>query len=450
VAHKDRDKQEKPALADLAARLEAATAAEVAQVLDGVSDDLQARGDLAQRLIERGADAAAITVMRDAVARAPQSAETLNALGMTHRRLGEHAAAAARFEQALALAPENEVLRFNLALSLLSQGDLARGWPLYESGRNPVVQRADPLRRHPFPEWQGEPLAGKRLYLWSEQGVGDVILYAGMIAELQAQGASCTLECDGRLVALLRRSFPGLMAAAAGPLADLALPGRAGGRFDCHAPLGSLGRFLRPTLDAFPAPRSFLRADAKRVAACRTRLDALGPGRKIGISWFSKSATYDAKSTRLIDWAPVLKLPNTRFVNLQYGEVAADLEAVRRTLGVAVFDDPEIDKRNDLDGLAALTSACDAVVTVSNVTAPIAGALGKPVLLIVGPETMWYWFQERSDSPWYPDFEIFRAARPYHWDDALAAVARALAQPSKGAPSPARRKLRVRSRPKPQ
>lgn len=448
MAHKDDNAQVDKALADLAARLGSAPAQEFARLLAGAPDGLASRIALAQRLIERGAGETAIAVMADSVARAPGSVEALNALGVIHRRLGEHAEAAARFEQALALAPGQQAIRFNLALSLLSQGDLARGWPLYEAGRDPLVQRADPLRRYRFPEWQGEPVAGKQLYLWSEQGVGDVILYGAMIGELQAQGARCTLECDGRLIALMRRSFPGLVAAPSGPLADL---GFAPGGFDYHAPLGSLGRFLRPTLEAFPPPRAYLRAERRRLAACSARLAARGEARNVGISWFSKSETYDAKSTRLIDWAPILTLPGMQFVNLQYGEVAAELEAVRRELGVSIFDDPGIDKFDDLDGLAALTAACDRVVTVSTVTAPIAGALGKPVLLIVGPETMWYWFQERGDSPWFPDVRVFRAAQPYRWDDALANVAKALAEPTPAArrPTVKHRKLRVRSRPKP-
>ncbi|MGF1610539.1 MAG: tetratricopeptide repeat protein [Kiloniellales bacterium] len=443
----DGSKQEDQLIDDIAARLAVAPADERASLLANAPDGLQARVELAQRLIERGAGETAVAVMADSVARAPGSVEALNALGIIHRRLGRHAAAAARFEQALALAPDIQAIRFNLALSLLSQGDLARGWPLYEAGRDPLVQRADPLRRYPFPEWQGEPVAGKRLYLWSEQGVGDVVLFGAMISELQAQGARCTLECDGRLVALLRRSFPGLAVLPTAPLADL---GGSSERFDYHAPLGSLGRLLRPRLAAFPPPRAYLRADPRRVAACRTRLAGLGEGRKVGISWFSKSESYDAKSTRLIDWAPLLELQGNHFVNLQYGEVAAELEAVQRALGVSVFDDPEIDKFNDLDGLAALAAACDIVVTVSNVTVPIAGALGKRVLLIVGPETMWYWFQERADSVWHPDARLFRAATPYRWDDALAKVAMTLAEStSTTRPTVARRKLRVRSRPKP-
>jgi len=429
-------------------------AAAIKKALSSVSTDLRERLALAQLLIEGGGGATAVALMEDSAARAPDSAEAINALGSVHRKLGQHQASAGYFEKAVALEPGNQALRFNLALAVLSQGDLERGWPLYEEGRNLVSQRADAFRRYPFPEWQGESVAGKSLYLWAEQGVGDVILFGSMIGDLQSQGASCVIECDKRLIPLLRRSFPGLMAVAAGPLSDLGLGGR---QFDYHAPLGSLGRFLRPSLDAFPAPRAFLKADRRRVAACRERLDALGPGCKIGVSWASKSAFYDAKSTALRDWAPIFAVPDLHFVNLQYGDVQDELAAVGQALGVEIFDHPEIDKREDIDGLAALIAACDLVVTVSNVTAHIAAGQGKTTFQILGPETMWYWFQERADSPWYPSLRQFRAARPYRWDDAIAAVAAALRALPRSSEVPAKRdgagrrkrRLRiVRARPK--
>lgn len=438
----------------LAARLVALEeAAAIEQALASASTDLRPRLALAQLLIERGGGATAVALLEDAVARAPDSAEAVNALGSVHRKLGQHRASAGYFEKAVALEPGNQALRFNLALAVLSQGDLARGWPLYEEGRNLVSQRADAFRRYPFPEWQGESVEGKSLYLWAEQGVGDVILFGSMIGDLIGQGARCVIECDKRLIPLLRRSFPGLAAVAAGPLSDLGLGGR---QFDYHAPLGSLGRFLRPSLEAFPPPRAFLKADRRRVAACRERLAALGDGRKIGISWASKSAFYDAKSTALRDWAPIFAVPDIHFVNLQYGDVREELAAVERDLGVAIFDHPEIDKREDIDGLAALVAACDLVVTVSNVTAHIAAGQGKTTFQILGPETMWYWFQERADSPWYPGLHQVRAAVPYRWDDAIAAVAAALRAPQsppakQGVAAPKRRKRRpriVRARPK--
>ena len=441
------------ALASELAGLSDAAALETA--LASVSPDVRDRLALAQYLIEAGGGATAVRLLEDSVARAPDSADAVNALGSIHRKLGHHRASADCFEKAVALQPDNRALRFNLALAVLSQGDLERGWPLYEEGRNLVNRRADAFRRYPFPEWRGEDVAGKGLYLWAEQGVGDVILFGSMIGDLQARGASCVIECDRRLIPLLRRSFPGLAAVAAGPLSDLGLGGR---QFDYHAPLGSLGRFLRPSLAAFPPPRAFLTADRRRVAACRERLAALGGGRKIGISWESKSAYYDAKSTRLREWAPIFAVPDTRFVNLQYGDVRAELAAVERQLGVAVFDHPEIDKREDIDGLAALVAACDLVVTVSNVTAHIAAGQGKATFQILGPETMWYWFQDRPDSPWYPDLRQVRAAVPYRWDDAIAAVAKALRalpnvgqSPAERAGPAVRRKRRpriVRARPK--
>jgi hypothetical protein len=376
----------------------------------------------ARLLRGRGAVAPALLHFEQVIARHPADADLHNAFGRFLQEIGEHGRAIEVLREAVALAPDHPGYRFNLGLSLLARGALAEGWPLYADGRR--MRRADPMRRYPAPEWRGEPLAGKTLYLWDEQGIGDTLLYGAMIPDLQARGAHCILECEPRLVGLFQRSLPELEVVAAGPFANVGASGR---RFDFHAPLGSIGRFVRPTLADFPPPRPFLKPDRVRLAAMREALGGFGAQATIGLSWHSASTTYADKSIPLIEWAPILNQPGRRFVALQYGDIGADVRAVRERFDVDLIALPDLDRTRDIDGVAALAAACDVVVTISNVTANIAGALGVPTLLLIGPGSLWYWFEQRADSPFYANMRLIRAPRPNDWRPALAEAAELLA-----------------------
>jgi hypothetical protein len=155
----------------------------------------------------------------------------------------------------------------------------------------------------------------------------------------------------------------------------------------------------------------------------------LGGGRVIGLSWISKAPIGGAqKSAKLVDFASLLRLPGYRFVDLQYGDTSAERDAVERALGIRIERLHDIDTTNDLDGLAALMGACDAVVTVSNTTAHLAGALGRPTVVMVphGHARIWYWFRDRDESPWYPRVRVWRQRRGQAWSELVAEVAKAL------------------------
>jgi ADP-heptose:LPS heptosyltransferase len=226
------------------------------------------------------------------------------------------------------------------------------------------------------------------------------------------------LEVEPRLVRLFARSFPGVKAIPLGPSLYA-------GRIDQQEPLGSLGRQFRPNWDAFPRrERGYLVADPARTAALRARLD---DGRKvIGLSWISKAPIGGkSKSARLADFAGLLRLPNFRFIDLQYGDTDAERAELKREHGFEVERLPDIDNMRDIEGLAALMSACDAVVTVSNTTAHLAGALGRPTWVMVphGHARIWYWFRDRRDSPWYPYARVRRQQRGQPWAEVVAGVA---------------------------
>jgi Flp pilus assembly protein TadD/ADP-heptose:LPS heptosyltransferase len=326
------------------------------------------------------------------------------------------------YEQAIALRPGTARYHWNYALTLLLAGDLAKGWRDYEWRweANPAW-----VRRYRFKQWAGETTPGGRLLLWGEQGVGDIILYASMIAELVAAGLKITLETDPRLVTLMQRSFPGIRVVGLAKTSALDP-----GEFDWQSPLGSLGAWRRPDMDSFPRHACYLKPDEARAATLAARLRAPGPATIVGISWSSANADFGARKTiALTDWADILRVPGVRFVDLQYGDTREAREAAARA-GLELMHLDDLDLYNDLEGLAALCAACDLVITSSNVTAHMAGAIGKPVWLLAprSPGRIWYWHTGLTESPWYPSVRIYSEERTGSWQEPVKQVALDLAK----------------------
>jgi tetratricopeptide (TPR) repeat protein len=350
-----------------------------------------------------------------ALALVPDDAEALIVRGDLLVDLERFEEAAVAFDRVIALDPGAAAAKWNKSFICLGLGRFPEGWELYEhrwSGAKGLVPRD-----YRQPRWSGRRVDGT-LLVWGEQGLGDEILHAGMIPDLLQRTAPVTLEVEPRLVTLFARSFPGV---AVIPVGAALAPGP----FAAQEPIASLGRRFRPSWEAFPKrDRGYLVADEMRTRALRRRLD---DGRTVvGLSWVSKAPIGGAqKSARLADFADLLRSPGYRFVDLQYGDTHTEREAVERELGVRVERLPDIDNTNDLDGLAALMGACDAVVTVSNTTAHLAGALGRPTWVMVphGHARIWYWFRDRDESPWYPRVRVRRQHRGQAWSELIAAVA---------------------------
>lgn len=395
------------------------------QALALAPQNAEAWSNLGNVLEAQGRFDEAIRAHERAVAMAPGHALVHFNLGLACKRRGDLEPAIASYRRALEIAPDHAGAHWNLSLALLTLGDLRRGWPEYEWRWR--IQRADP-RRYEFRQWHGEDSPGGRILLWGEQGIGDEILYASMVPDLLATGMAVTLETDPRLVTLFQRSF-----ARARVVARRDPPAMSPMSFDYQAPLASLGQWRRPSFESFPRHTGYLQADARRVQHCRERLRQQADGTRlvVGISWKSRNEQYGAdKSCNLADWAGVLKIPGVRFVDLQYGDTEGERRAVERAHDVAIHHFSDIDLYEDMEGLAALCAACDLVLTVSNVTTHVAGALGHPVwqLTAKAKGKIWYWFADRSASPWYPSLRIFTQRAAGSWREVLDEVARDLAR----------------------
>jgi tetratricopeptide (TPR) repeat protein len=380
---------------------------------------------LGEALLLQGHFTKARMHLERAIALNPNLIGAYDNLGLIALNEGQPSEALRWFERALAINPEFSGSHFNRSVTYLRQGDLANGLNEFEWRWRTAKTRLSTLMR-PFkqPLWHGEPLNGKSLLVWGEQGVGDEIRTAGLVADLLQRGEHIILECDKRLVPLFARSFP-----AAKIVARRDPPAKETGdaAIAYQIPAESLLAYTRPTLDQFPKRTAYLKADPERGAAFRTRLQSDTATKKIiGISWGSYNPQLVAgKTTPLESWAAILKTADVAFVPLQYGDIRTETEAVEREFGASLAKLGDLDLIKDLDGVAALISACDLVITVSNTTAHLAGALGIPtwVLLPFGHFQPWYWFTDRTDSPWYPSVKLYRQKKFGDWENVISRVA---------------------------
>ena len=345
----------------------------------------------------------------------PGDTETLHNRGNALLVADRYEEGLACFDQVLALKPDHAKCHCDIGLVWLAVGDFAQGWKEYEWR----LKTADLLAKpHDFaPRWNGEYVNGT-LLAWGEQGLGDEILYASMVPDLAGHADSVALEVEPRLAKLFARSFPDVRVIGCGkPLPE---------NIKAQSALASLGQYLRPSLEAFPRrERGYLIPDAGMAASLRRRLSPNGEV-VIGLSWVSKNPAIGLlKTAHLSDFEPVLRLPGCRFIDLQYGNTLAEREALKQATGLVVERLEDVDNTKDLDALAALITACDLVVTVSNTTAHLAGALGKPTIVFVafGQARLWYWFHEGDNSPWYPQVRVRRQTKGQSWADIIASAA---------------------------
>ncbi len=377
--------------------------------------------NLAYVFMERHRMPEAIDASRRALELEPSNVDALNNLGRACMGLGRHDEAEAAIRRALDADPRHTGSLLAMAIQHFLRGRWAEAWTCHE-----LRWRIEAARHRAFPQplWSGEPVEGKSLLVWGEQGAGDEILFTSMVPDLLGLGARLILELDPRLVGLYRRSFPSVTCV---PRLTPPAPETADPAVDYQSPSGSLGRWLRPDEASFPKRQSFLAADPARVETLRHRYEGDGSDLLVGISWRSANRDIgDEKSMDLTRLAPLARVAGFRLVDLQYGDTESERAAFERETGATVIQDPEIDPLNDLDGFAAQIAAMDLVISVSNTTVHMAGALGIPTWVMLPATPLWRWMMERESSPWYPSVRLFRQTRAGEWSDVVGRVAAAL------------------------
>lgn len=356
-----------------------------------------------------------------ALALRPDYAEVLSNRGNLYKDSGRPEQALACYAQAQSIKDNFVEALFNEGCCRLQYGDLEGGFTAYEKRLDCLLLGLTERKFQQAP-WRGEPLAGKTLLLWGEQGVGDEILHAAMLPDIQALGATLALECDPRLAPLFARSFPGLT-----PLPRISLTETPTIDADFHHPLVSFGRLVRKTKAEIPGRVPYLVPDPARREQLRAAYRGRSRGRPVvGISWNSVAPRLgEPKTIDLAGWGPILSHRDALFVSLQYQPDDDELACAARQFKASILRDDAVDPMASLDDFAAQVAAMDLVITTSSTTAHMAGALGVPAMALLpqGPALLWYWFNDGDRSPFYPTLALLRQSRRGFWREPIDACA---------------------------
>jgi tetratricopeptide (TPR) repeat protein len=391
-------------------RLEEAEAAALA-ALQLKPDLVEGHANLGDVLSKQGRLAEALTCFQTAFELQPRSAEVHNKIGYALQHLGRREEALSWFEEALRLKPDLTDAHVNRALLWLLWGDFARGWPEYE-----WRWKAKKFSRRTFqqPRWDGAPLPGRTILLHAEQGLGDTLHLIRYAPLVKAAGGTVILECQPRLAPLLSH-VSGV---------DRIIPaGCPPPEYDVQAPLLSLPYIFHTTAATIPAPVPYLQAEPERVSLWAGRIG--GEGRyRIGLAW-AGNPEHESDRTRsmsLAHFAGLAQVPGTALFSLQRGPRSEQIRTPPQGLEIVNLEE----ESGDIVDTAAAIQNLDLVISVDSLVGHLAGAMGKPVWLLLPFSPDWRWLLERENSPWYPTARLFRQPRPGDWESVMARVVEAL------------------------
>lgn len=395
---------------------------------------------LATVLADAGRSEESLPFYQEAIRLAPEVPQQHHNLGYAYLHLGRLEEALDCFDKAmdgLKDPLERAEARHSRSICLIGMGRVEKGFAEYES-RNDALFRAYVPHMVASPEWKGEPLEGKRILVVGEQGLGDELMFANTIPDLERLVGSTgrlQIAVDGRLVKLFERSFPN---AEIGIAEDRTMGDADGkktlrfvpfavkdGQPDYFILMGSTVHLLRKRLEDFPR-KAYLKPDGARLEHFRKIL--LGGGSKptVGICW--RSMMIDPKRAKYYStlemWEPVLKTPGVRFINLQYGDCAGELQMARERFGVDIEVVPGLDLTRDIDGLAALSAALDLVISAPTASAATAGSVGTETWFLTAGRS---WPQLGTEEfPWYRKSHVFTPMKFGEWAEVMPRVAQAL------------------------
>lgn len=315
-------------------------------------------------------------------------------------------------EQALEQEPGFSDAEFNLGLVHLLKGDLAKGWLGYEQR----FAKTDWKNNYPFrldrPKWDGQPFPGKRLLIHDEQGFGDVLQFVRFIEPMKRLGGEVLFETRAPLINLFQ-NMPGI-----DQLVVRADRRRSAADYDLYCPLLSLPGLLGTTLETIPNRVPYIRADAGKADQWAGRMDARAF--KIGLVWSGNPTHHRGRirSATLPDFDAVLQTPGVRFYGFQKGATAGD---VVRYTDAGLIENLGNDFA-DFSDTAAAMAHLDLVISIDTSVAHLAGAMGKPVWVLLAYAADWRWLLDRNDSPWYPTMRLFRQEYKGDWSGIMTAV----------------------------
>jgi tetratricopeptide (TPR) repeat protein len=349
----------------------------------------------------------------------PSDTDCLNSLAYIYMQSGDYQNAKALLERALKINSNDYHSHLNLSIMYFLQFNFEMAWKEYEWRDLNKFLIGGPFASNKR-VWKYQD-TNDHVLIWGEQGVGDQIIYSSMLSDVSRIAKRLQIGIDDRLINLVKRSHPelDLISIKERPINS---------QFDSYLPIASLGQYFRKELTDFPVPQPFLKAAQEKIDFFKSKM----PENKLicGVAWKSKNNLFcDSKSIRANQLVSLLGLSEIHFINLQYSPDPEDLEVFSHHQS-PVHSLENLDTFNDLDGLAAAIMACDLVITISNTTAHLSGALGKETLLLL-PHAVgkyWYWNEYQGRNLWYPNIKVFQQKIEGDWSHPLAELQKYLEQ----------------------
>lgn len=379
-------------------------------------DDPRIQIDLGNVFLDRGDLDEMIAWYRRAAAQVPQKTEAMVNVSRMLQDQGHWDESLRCCEEALVHDPLHAEARFDRSLLLLRLGRMEEGWPEYEWR----FQRANRRKAYPHrlssPRWDGSIFNGQTVWVHCEQGFGDTLQFVRYLPRVKERGGCVIFEAQAPLCSLLQ-GFPG-----ADEVVALWTDGPTERPHDYHVPLLSLPGIFRTTIDRIPVCKPYLSADSRKQALWGTRLKH--SGLRVGIVW--AGSAWHVKDRRRSCSAecflPLASVHGVQLIGLQKGAAAAEVECQPSRLPFFNFGS----ELQDFTDTAALLSVLDLVISVDTAVAHLAGAMGKPVWVVLPFIADWRWLTDREDSPWYPSMRLFRQGRDETWPDVFQRVEAAL------------------------
>ena len=362
----------------------------------------------AMTCLDLGEVEGAIRALSAIVELQPEAALVYFNLAEAYRRSGQFERAVAEYDRAIALDPSIPQMRQQRALALLAAGDYAQGWPAFESRLDPLVGNQPALRE---PRWEGAFDANQRVFVYSDQGVGDAILFSRYLPHLAGQGVNLVVEVPASLIGLMRSSMPNVT------FIELGAPRPS---CDWQIALGSLPLLYGTTADRVPDITPYLTPSPEKIAAWERQFAPFKEDYLVGIRWAGNPDALgvqlrNATAEQLIGTAA--GLGSVTFVNLQFDQAEAFALAAK---GHRALEPSSLVR--DFEDTAAVLSQLDLVISVDTSVLNLAGALNVPAwgLLNFAPE--WRWYGPSQHSRWYPSVRTFCQDRIGNWSAPLAAM----------------------------
>ena len=364
---------------------------------------------------------AATKSYRQAIRIAPNYLEALSNLGNVLCRCRAFEEAIYFYDQAINIDSHYVDAYWNKSIALLLMGDWEAGWSLYEWRLKSKKIKAQ-SRSFECPRWCGEEsLNGKKILIYSEQGLGDTIQFCRFVKRLAALGAMVFLEIPRALMTLLK-NLEGV--------SQLIAQGAIIPEVDFHCPLMSLPLAFKTTQPTLPAPRRYIESDPHKVKWWKEKLGAPNKKMRVGLVWSGgfradQPDLWSANERRnvALRYLTHLKDLEVEFISLQKGESAqSELKEIQKNGWAGPEIKDYVDDLEDFSDTAALIENVDLVISVDTSTAHLAAALGKPVWILNRYDTCWRWLLDTQESVWYPTVKLYRQESDMNWEAVLEKV----------------------------